>query len=72
MSTGVADNLLHAIAGVHRRWIEGSLSQEDALFEIGDRLEGLSLSDADASVALCEEPDVNLATIGDARARTRG
>lgn len=33
-----ADKYLHAIEMVYRRWLAGEVSQEDALFEIGDLL----------------------------------
>jgi hypothetical protein len=33
-----ADELLRAIARVYRRWLAGTLPEEDALFEIGDLL----------------------------------
>jgi hypothetical protein len=33
-----ADELLPAIARIHKRWLAGTLSEEDALFEIGDVL----------------------------------
>jgi hypothetical protein len=33
-----ADELLRAIRAVYRKWLDGALSQEDALFEIGDLL----------------------------------
>ncbi len=33
-----ADKYLRAIETVYRRWLTGEVSQEDALFEIGDLL----------------------------------
>lgn len=33
-----ADKYLRAIEVVYRRWLTGEISQEDALFEIGDLL----------------------------------
>jgi hypothetical protein len=41
-----ADDVLRAIDEIHRRWLNGEISQEDALFEIGDRLDRLQ-RDAD-------------------------
>ena len=41
-----ADDVLLRIDAIHRRWLNGEISQEDALFEIGDLLDRLQ-RDAD-------------------------
>ena len=33
-----AEEFWHVIEAVYRRWLHGQISQEDALFEIGDLL----------------------------------
>jgi hypothetical protein len=68
MDHGGAEKLLGAITAIHRRWLTGKLSQEDALFEIGDLLEDASPA-ADRSET--DEPrDAHGAGRGDATAKS--
>ena len=43
--------IVQEINAIYRRWRAGEISQEDALFEIGDSLEKLSPSYGDAMTA---------------------
>jgi hypothetical protein len=46
---GTAHDVLRAIDAIYRRWLDGEISQEDALFEIGDLLARLP-RDADDKI----------------------
>lgn len=41
-----ADDVLRAIGAIHKGWLNGEISQEDALFQIGDLLDGALRDDA--------------------------
>ena len=47
--TGAAHDVLRAIDAIYRRWLDGEISQEDALFQIGDLLARLP-RDADDKI----------------------
>jgi len=51
-----ADELLRAIARVYRRWLAGTLAEEDALFEIGDLLARAPEAADDASPPSGDDP----------------
>jgi hypothetical protein len=44
--TDTADELLCGIGAIYQRWLAGEISQEDALFAIGDRLGETPAADA--------------------------